>query len=239
MKAGRTFASVLALLFFSIPVIAQSRLNDLADRLANEAASLAEATYNDYRGSSRRGRSDIDSVMAAYQFDASAQLFRRLIQDRRRDSELRDGLAALRDLSNQTRRYNWNRSRWSTVQGLLNDLSREIGSTSGYPDYDDTPVGRLGGRATWRGRVDHDVQLVVRGSRVDVSTLSGTPYYDGTFSFTQPLPARRVNASVIVRKGRGEVTIEQQPSRANEFAIVIHIRDPKGGAGDYELEVNW
>jgi hypothetical protein len=47
--------------------------------------------------------------------------------------------------------------------------------------------------------------------------------------------------AVTVRKirGRGEVFIEQQPSRENDYAAVIRLRDPRGGAADYEIEVSW
>jgi len=32
---------------------------------------------------------------------------------------------------------------------------------------------------------------------------------------------------------------QQQPSRDNEFTAVLQIRDPSGGAKDYEIEVTW
>ena len=92
---------------------------------------------------------------------------------------------------------------------------------------------------TWRGSVDDDVRIVIRGGRADVETIGGTPYSDATTDFNASLPRRRATVSVLKRRGRGEVFIEQQPSRENDFAAVIRIRDPRGGASEYEIEVSW
>ena len=92
---------------------------------------------------------------------------------------------------------------------------------------------------TWKGRVDDDIRIIVRGGTAQVETLGGTPYYNATQKFTASLPPRRVNVSLNVKKGRGEVFIEQQPSRENDFAAVVRIRDSRGGASEYEFELSW
>lgn len=38
---------------------------------------------------------------------------------------------------------------------------------------------------------------------------------------------------------RGEVCVLQQPTRDNDYTAVVEIRDPKGEARDYEIEVSW
>jgi hypothetical protein len=42
-----------------------------------------------------------------------------------------------------------------------------------------------------------------------------------------------------VKRARGQVFIEEQPSRENNFAAVIRIKDSRGGASDYEFELSW
>jgi hypothetical protein len=89
------------------------------------------------------------------------------------------------------------------------------------------------------GRVDDDIRIVIRGGTADVETIGGTPYSNSSTNFSASLPRRRVNVRLQIRKGRGEAFIEQQPSRENDFAAVIRIRDSRGGASDYEIEVSW
>ena len=92
---------------------------------------------------------------------------------------------------------------------------------------------------TWKGRVDDDVRITIRGGTADVQTLGGTPYYDSQPNFGSSLPPRRVTVRLNKTRGRGEVYIEQQPSRDNNFAAVIRIKDTRGGASDYEFELSW
>ena len=92
---------------------------------------------------------------------------------------------------------------------------------------------------TWKGRVDDDVRIVIRGGRADVETVGGTPYSDSQPDFGASLPSRRVTVRLNVKRARGQVFIEEQPSRENNFAAVIRIKDPRGGASDYEFELTW
>jgi hypothetical protein len=48
-----------------------------------------------------------------------------------------------------------------------------------------------------------------------------------------------VTVRLTQKRGRGEIFIEQQPSRENDFTAIIRIRDSKGGASDYEFELQW
>jgi hypothetical protein len=121
----------------------------------------------------------------------------------------------------------------------MTDLSRELnlGNSIDNGPYPDT--GNSRGRMTWKGRVDDDVRIIVRGGTASIETIGGTPMGNATQNFTASLPPRRVNVTLQVRKGRGEVFIEQQPSRENDYAAVVRIKDPKGGASDYEFELSW
>ena len=237
---------VISLLFAS-PVLAQfvpsnSRLTDSAARLSRDAEDFASATYNGYTSSNRNNRNEIEAVMLAQQFGASARIFYRMVVDRRRPQELREAYDFVRNLASSVERNNLQRSNWYTVQRSLGDVARDL-------DYDSSSGGggaggqfpRDGGpgRMTWKGRVDDDVRITIRGGTADVETLGGTPYYDAQPNFSASLPPRRVNVRLTAKRGRGEIYIEQQPSRENNFSVVVRIKDTRGGASDYEFELQW
>ena len=67
----------------------------------------------------------------------------------------------------------------------------------------------------------------------------GTPYYDAQPNFSNSMPYRRVTVQLTNKRGRGEIFIEQQPSRENDFTAVVRIRDTRGGASEYEFELTW
>lgn len=213
-----------------------NRLTNLAERLDRDAEAFADATYNGYTNSFSNNRNQMEAVMLAQQFSASARVFYRMVVDRRRNQDLRDAFSLLQDLARSVDRNNTQRVSWNNVQRAMTDVARELGQTSpGNPP----DTGQRGGRMTWKGRVDDDVRITIRGGIADVETLGGTPYNDGQPNFGASLPPRRVTVRLNVRKARGQVYIEQQPSRDNNFAAVIRIKDTRGGASDYEFELSW
>lgn len=233
---------VVAILLLANPAFSQfgqsNRLNDLAARLSREAGEFADSNYNSYVNSQRNLRRDIEAVMLAQQFAASAQIFYRMVVDRRQTADLRDAFELVQRAGRSVETYNLQRNTWFNLQRLLSDVSRELNNdTSGgggqYPD-----TGRSG-RMTWKGRVDDDVRIRIRGGSADVETIGGTPYYDGQPNFYNSLPSRRVTVRLTQKRGRGEIFIEQQPSRENDFTAVIRIKDSRGGASDYEFELQW
>ena len=240
----KSFLAVFAMLLFAGTGFAQfgqsynNRLTDLTARLSREAGEFADQTYSNYVNGTRNMRRDIEAVMASHQFAASAQIFSRMVGDRRQNADLRDAFEMLRTSAGLVDRYNVQRSNWNNVQRLMSEISRELGAPGGGggPQYPDT--GRSGSM-TWRGRVDDDVRIRIRGGTADVETIGGTPYYDGQPNFTNSLPNRRVTIRLVSKRGRGEVFIEQQPSRENDFTAVVRIRDSRGGASEYEFEIQW
>ena len=244
MRITRVFIAFAALLFIAQPALAQfgqsNRLTDLADRLARDADAFADATYNSYSNSFRGSRNDVEAVMLSQQFAGASRIFYRMTVDRRRNQDLRDAFSMLQVLARSVERNSQQRNAWSGVQRTMNDLSRELNldTSNGGGGGGNEPDGR-GGRMTWKGRVDDDVRIVIRGGRADVETLGGTPYNNGQPNFSASLPPRRVNVKLTVKRSRGEVYIEQQPSRDNNFAAVIRIKDSRGGASDYEFELTW
>lgn len=235
----RRLLMLAALVLVAHPAFGQSNeLRRLANQLASDSASFADASYNDYTRGYRIAGNDINAVMAAYQFSGAAQVFNRLVNDRRRNQDLRTAFSNLQNAAQNASQNNLQRNRWNDIERLLSDMSREI-NYSGGDDPFPYPGDSRSGRMTWRGRVDDDVRIVIRGGSAQVETIGGTEYFDAATNFTASLPRRRVNVTLVKRRGRGEVFIEQQPSRENDFAAVIRIRDSRGGASEYEFEVSW
>lgn len=216
----------------------QNRLTDFADRLSRDAQDFADASYGNFTNNSRALRNDIEAVMMAHQFAGASRIFYRMVVDRRRSQDLRDAFDMLQNLARSIERYNVQRTNWYNIQRLLTDISRELnyGGGGGGGQFPDT--GR-GGRMTWRGRVDDDVRIRIRGGSADVETLGGTPYSDAQPNFENSLPNRRVTVRLTQKRGRGEIFIEQQPTRENDFTAVVRIRDTKGGASEYEFTLEW
>jgi len=238
----RNLIAAAVVLFFAHTAFAQfgqsNRLMNQAERLTRDAEAFADAAYTGYTNSSRNNRSEVEAVMLAQQFAASSRIFYRMVVDRRRNQDLRDAYSMLQELARSVERNNTQRTSWYNVQRSLQDLSRDLDFNDSSGGNQQPDSGR-GGRMTWRGRVDDDVRITIRGGSADVQTLGGTPYNDGQPNFSASLPARRVTVRLTTKKGRGEIFIEQQPSRDNDFSAVIRIRDTKGGASDYEFELAW
>jgi hypothetical protein len=240
----RSLLVVVVILLFASPAFTQfgqsnDRLSDLAARLSREAGQFADQNYNQYSNSSRNNRNDTEAVMVTQQFGAASQIFYRMVIDRRRNQELRDAFDLLSQLARLVERNNLQRSNWYNVQRLMSDVAREVssGSSDGGGQYPENP-GR-GGRMTWKGRVDDDVRIKIRGGSADVETVGGTPYDNGQPNFFASLPNRRVTVRLTNKRGRGEIFIEQQPSRENDFTVIVRIKDSRGGASDYEFELTW
>lgn len=229
-----TIALLLTNFSFAGTSSAQSaRLNELSARLATEANDFADASYRG--GTLRDNRNNIQAAMLAHQFNGGARLFNRMVNDRLRRNDLRDAFQALQNLATPIYSNNPQGNRWSSLQRLMSDISTELN----YDDRDDQDSPSRAGRMTWRGRVDDDIRVLIRGGRADLETIGGTPYTDVVTNFSNSLPRRRVTVSVQKRRGRGEVFIEQQPSRENDFTAVIRVRDPRGGPSEYEFDVTW
>ena len=238
----KTFLSTLFCLFaLTISIQAQnnvrySRLNDAADRLVSQTGDLSTRVYNDYRNSRSGTRSDLETVFLAQQLDASARLFQQMVEDRRRDSDLRDGAAILSDLSRRAPTFGSNSFLWRDVQTTINYIQREVGSGGGNEAPPSRPVS---GRVAWRGTVDNEIHLVIKDRNLETRMIAGTEYKNETFNFTSALPSRNVTVEVNKKKGRGTVTVIQQPTRNNDFTAVVRILDRDSGAREYELDIYW
>ena len=237
----RSLLVVVAVLLFASPAFSQfapqGRVLDLADRLSRDAQDFADSSYSNFTNNPRALRNDIEAVMLAHQFAGASRIFYRMVVDRRRVQDLRDSFDILQNLARSVEGRNVQRTNWYNIQRLLTDIQRDLNAGGGgggnYPD-----TGRSGSM-TWRGRVDDDVRIRIRGGSADIETIGGTPYYDAQPNFLNSLPNRRVTVRLTEKRGRGEIFVEQQPTRENDFTAVVRIRDTKGGASDYAFTLEW
>lgn len=243
MQISTITSWAVAFLVFSAQVAQAQNLEDLAQQLVRQTDTLAQRSYDSFDSRRNPSRYDIEALYQAQSLNASAQLFQRLVRDRRRNGELRDAFAVLQDILHNSGRYAFDRRYWSDIQRTSDDLARELNvgqrdPGDSRPPWNDSES-RTSGRLRWRGKVDGETQLLVRRSDVESRVLSGLPASGITFNFTSPLPRRSADVQLKKKKGRGDIEIVQQPSRNNDFTAVVEIRDKKGGADDYEFELIW
>ncbi|MEO8072067.1 MAG: hypothetical protein ABI686_02360, partial [Acidobacteriota bacterium] len=167
------FLSLLSILLFSFSAFAQieserytsSRLESLTDQLKRDTVDLADRTSEELR-KRNSSRNDVQAAFLAHQLDASVGLFQQMLRDRNnRAADLRDAAAILTDLARRAPSYGSNNNLWRSAQNSINDINRELGSSSnggGFGGIKNTSGGQRSGRAYWRGIVDKQVQLVIR-----------------------------------------------------------------------------
>lgn len=222
-----------------------TRLGNYADQLKRASRDLADRTSQDLLRNYNNQRNDIENAFLAQQIDAASSLFLDMARNRRPANELRDAAGILSDLSRRAPTFSMQSSYWRAVTNSVNDINRELsvynggGGGGGWnpgPPVDNRPII---GRVYWRGKVDDRIQLKIRANFGDTMILSGSNYGPGSYSFTSGLPERNVEVGINKKKGRGRATIVQQPSRANNYTLVVEVYDEDSGAKDYELDIFW
>lgn len=98
--------------------------------------------------------------------------------------------------------------------------------------------GGANGSASWSGRVDGKANIIIRGNTIRTEDLTGGLRITSQ-TVSGSLPRRATIVTVNRRDGRGSMTVIQQPSRLNNFTAIIQIDDPRGGADNYRLDINW
>ena len=127
-----------------------------------------------------------------------------------------------------------------TFQQMLSSVRKQSGNTSSYNRLRASQSTiRSPGRMTWRGRVDAYIELTIQDNRVRSIERSGAPTVIEQVNFSSPLPRADVTVSVNKLKGRGDVSVIEQPNQSNSYTAIIKIVDDKGGTDDYEIEVDW
>ncbi len=92
----------------------------------------------------------------------------------------------------------------------------------------------------FRGRVDGKILFKIQEDRVYAEAALGRPAEVERFSFSQSLPIGALSAMDVERKdGRGDVTLLQRPSAANDFTAIVAVDDPKGSDDRYHFRLSW
>jgi hypothetical protein len=91
----------------------------------------------------------------------------------------------------------------------------------------------------WSGRVDREVQVVMRGGRVWTNDVGRTEPGRERSRVMDNLPRRDGQVSIQVLNGRGDVEVIQQPSAQNNYTTIVRIEDPRSGSDNYRLAAYW
>ncbi len=103
---------------------------------------------------------------------------------------------------------------------------------------DDVPVGK--GQCDIRLQVDDRVEVALRGDLISIRTLSGRDARDDGSECNAPLPNRDMQGfNFLVVDSRGDIRLLAEPSRRNDFAAIVAIRDSAGGEGRYHFRISW
>jgi hypothetical protein len=91
----------------------------------------------------------------------------------------------------------------------------------------------------WRGAVDREVQVVMRGNRVWTNSVGRTEPNNERSRMMSTLPRQDGEVVVRLQDGRGDVDVIQQPTAGNGYTTIVRIRDPRGGSDNYRLAAYW
>ena len=91
----------------------------------------------------------------------------------------------------------------------------------------------------WSGRVDREVQVVMRAGRVWTNDIGRTEPGRERSRVMDNLPRRDGQVSIQVENGRGTVDVIQQPSAQNNYTTIVRIQDPRSGSDNYRLTAYW
>ena len=91
----------------------------------------------------------------------------------------------------------------------------------------------------WNGRVDREVQIVMRDGNVWTNDVGRTEPGRARSRALGVLPRGNGEVSVRVMNGRGNVDVIQQPTMRNDYTTIVRIRDPQSGADNYRLVAYW
>ena len=91
------------------------------------------------------------------------------------------------------------------------------------------------GSMNWSGRVDDNVNIVIRGRNVQYRQVTGDGVRNDTYHFNNSLPSNFRNARLDNAFGRGQIKIINRQNGE----VVVRIQDPQDGASDYRFTLRW
>jgi hypothetical protein len=103
---------------------------------------------------------------------------------------------------------------------------------------EDVPPGK--GQCDIRLQVDGEAEVTIRGDLATIRTISGRDARDDGSECNALLPNREASGFHFqVIDSRNEIRLTAEPSRRNQFAAIVHIRDTSGGEGRYHFRLSW
>jgi len=102
---------------------------------------------------------------------------------------------------------------------------------------DDVPFGK--GQCDIRLQVDNQVEVALRGDQLSIRTLAGRDPRDDGSECNAPLPRDPQGFNFEVKDSRGDIRLLAEPSRRNDWAAIVAIRDSAGGEGRYHFRISW
>jgi hypothetical protein len=99
----------------------------------------------------------------------------------------------------------------------------------------------VAGSVIWRGRVNREILLDLRGGQFTERTVTGNSFNNGRIlKSAGRMPLRNLSVRIRnIKKVKGTVEVAEQPTAANNFTAVIRIRNFEKDSADYEFEVSW
>lgn len=91
----------------------------------------------------------------------------------------------------------------------------------------------------WSGRVDREIQIVMRGRNVSTNRIGQTEPGRARIRELGSLPREDGDINIEVVDGRGRVDVIQQPRAQNGYTAIVRIVDPRSGSDSYRLTAYW
>jgi len=91
----------------------------------------------------------------------------------------------------------------------------------------------------WTGRVDREVQIVMRGNQVSTRNVGNNETGRARSRVMMDLPRRDGQVVAQLENGRGNVDVIQQPSSQNGYTTIVRVSDAQRGADNYRVAAYW
>jgi len=91
----------------------------------------------------------------------------------------------------------------------------------------------------WTGRVDREVQIVMRGNQVSTRNVGYNETGRARSRVMMDLPRREGQVAAQLLSGRGNVDVIQQPSSQNGYTTIVRVTDAAGGSDNYRVAAFW
>ena len=128
------------------------------------------------------------------------------------------------------------------VAGGQSGLTDAVAHLKGFqaPRSNDYNSSSKQGQFDIRMHVDGEIDFFVRGDMIRYQVLGGRPPEDDGSEHSQPIPRATLRRFELEKKdGRGQVTLVEPPSSANNFTARFKISDPKGSDDRYHARLRW